>query len=35
MEHDAYNELTVAYALDALSAAEARAYEEHLAGAAP
>ncbi len=34
MEHDAYNELTVAYALDALSAAEARAYEEHLAGCA-
>jgi len=32
MAHDAYNELTAAYALDALDMAEARAYEEHLAG---
>jgi anti-sigma-K factor RskA len=32
MAHDAYNELTAAYALDALDPTEARAYEEHLAG---
>ena len=32
MEHDAYNELTAAYALDALEEDETRAYEEHLAG---
>ena len=32
MEHDAYNELTAAYALDALDADEVEAYEEHLAG---
>ncbi len=32
MEHDAYSELTAAYALDALDSAETRAYEEHLAG---
>jgi len=34
MEHDAYNELTAAYALDALDDDEAKAYEEHLAGCA-
>src|SRR5262245_40686630 len=34
MEHDAYNELTAAYALDALDDDESRAYEEHLAGCA-
>jgi len=34
MEHDAYNELTAAYALDALDPDESRAYEEHLAGCA-
>jgi anti-sigma-K factor RskA len=32
MEHDAYNELTAAYALDALEPDEVTAYEEHLAG---
>ena len=32
MEHDAYTELTAAYALDALDEADVRAYEEHLAG---
>jgi anti-sigma-K factor RskA len=32
MEHDAYNELTAAYALDALEPDEIEAYEEHLAG---
>jgi anti-sigma-K factor RskA len=32
MEHDAYNELTAAYALDALDDDETQAYEEHLAG---
>src|SRR5262245_6138322 len=32
MEHDAYNELTAAYALDALDDDETKAYEEHLAG---
>jgi anti-sigma-K factor RskA len=32
MEHDAYNELTAGYALDALDDDETRAYEEHLAG---
>jgi anti-sigma-K factor RskA len=34
MEHDAFNELTAAYALDALDADEVSAYEEHLAGCA-
>jgi anti-sigma-K factor RskA len=34
MEHDAYNELTAAYALDALEPDEVAAYEEHLAGCA-
>jgi anti-sigma-K factor RskA len=34
MEHDTYNELTAAYALDALDADETKAYEEHLAGCA-
>jgi len=34
MEHDAYNELTAAYALDALDDDETKAYEEHLAGCA-
>jgi anti-sigma-K factor RskA len=34
MEHDAYNELTAAYALDALDDDETQAYEEHLAGCA-
>jgi anti-sigma-K factor RskA len=32
MEHDTYDELTAAYALDALDDDETRAYEEHLAG---
>ena len=32
MEHDAYNELTAAYALDALDDDESEAYERHLAG---
>jgi anti-sigma-K factor RskA len=32
MEHDAYNELTAAYALDALDEVDVRAYEDHLAG---
>ena len=32
MEHDAYDELTAAYALDALDDDESKAYEEHLAG---
>src|SRR5262245_23771883 len=32
MEHDTYNELTAAYALDALDDDETKAYEEHLAG---
>jgi anti-sigma factor RsiW len=32
MEHDAYTELTAAYALDALDEADVRAYGEHLAG---
>jgi anti-sigma-K factor RskA len=32
MEHEAYRQLTAAYALDALDEAEAGAYEEHLAG---
>src|SRR4051794_12627771 len=32
MEHDAYQELTAAYALDALDDDETQAYEEHLAG---
>jgi hypothetical protein len=32
MEHDTYDELTAAYALDALDDGEVRAYEEHLAG---
>ncbi len=31
MDSDAPHELTAAYALDALDAAEERAYEEHLA----
>ena len=34
MEHDTYNELTAAYALDALDDDETKAYEEHLAGCA-
>src|SRR5215470_10204707 len=34
MEHDTYDELTAAYALDALDDDETRAYEEHLAGCA-
>jgi anti-sigma-K factor RskA len=32
MEHDAYNELTAAYALGALDPDETSAYEDHLAG---
>ena len=32
MEHDTYNELTAAYALDALDDDETEAYERHLAG---
>jgi len=32
MEHNAYNELTAAYALDALDDADVRSFEEHLAG---
>jgi anti-sigma factor RsiW len=34
MEHEPYNELTAAYALDALEPDEVDAYEEHLAGCA-
>src|SRR5262245_42665483 len=34
MEHETYNELTAAYALDALDDDETKAYEEHLAGCA-